>query len=56
MKNKIASDILFNLGQEAAIKVFGAPYHYLSLNERLICKILAAVNYIAIVAHVISKR
>jgi hypothetical protein len=56
MKNEIASDTLFNLGQEAAMEVFGAPYHYLSLSARLICKTLAVISYIAIVAHVISKR
>jgi hypothetical protein len=56
MKTKTASDLLFNLGQNAAMEVFGAPYHYLSWNQRLACKTLAAIEYTVIVARITLKR
>ena len=56
MKNETAKEILFNLGYNAALTVFGAPYHYLPWNERLACKIIAAAVYTATVFRIPPKR
>jgi hypothetical protein len=53
MKNETT---LADLSATVAMKVFGAPFHYLPWNERLACRIVTAYVYCAHVAYAMRKR